>query len=105
MKLKINKDKFKQFCLLFEKYHHYYGQYEEAEISFYLDEIVGGLFPCLLNELFNAWFPELQNFDVVEYGEGGQEYHYYGYNAFEVVWDDKIGTERLYRFFEAGDNS
>lgn len=40
-----------------------YEKYSEAEISFELDEIL----PTLLENLFNAWFPELK-----EVGDGNK---------------------------------
>lgn len=103
MKPKVDKNKFEQFCLLFEKYDHYYDQYEEAEISFCIEKIAEGLVPRLLKELFNAWFPELQDFDMVEYGEEDKEYHKYGYDAFESLWYDNMTVEELYRYFETGE--
>lgn len=99
MKRTIDKEKFKRFCILFKEYNEYYTKHEEAEVTLYLDEIAGGMLPRLLEEVFNAWFPELKYFCVVEQGED-KIYRYYGYQAFEVTWGGLEGMEEQYHYFE-----
>ena len=57
----INKELWTKF---YELYRQYAAGYSEAEISFELDEIAGGLLPILLENLFNAWFPELKKWNL-----------------------------------------
>ena len=63
----------------------YAAGYSEAEISFELDEIAGGLLPTLLENLFNAWFPELK-----EVGDGNK-YRLYGYTT---LWYEELYNSR-----------
>lgn len=59
----IDKNLWTRFYELYKQYVAGYEKYSEAEISFELDEIAGGLLPTL----FNAWFPELK-----EVGDGNK---------------------------------
>lgn len=63
----IDKNLWTRFYELYRKYAAGYEKYSEAEISFELDEIAGGLLPTLLENLFNAWFPELKEVGNIDY--------------------------------------
>lgn len=66
----IDKNLWAKFYELYKQYVAGYEKYSEAEISFELDEIAGGLLPTLLENLFNAWFPELKEVELIEVGDG-----------------------------------
>lgn len=90
----IDKNLWTRFYELYRKYAAGYEKYSEAEISFELDEIAGGLLPTLLENLFNAWFPEL-----IEVGDGNK-YRLYGYEAYTVLWY-VVSSEELYNYFNS----
>ena len=77
----------------YELYKQYVAGYSEAEISFELDEIAGGLLPTLLENLFNAWFPELKEVELIEVGD-----RLYGYEAYTTLWY-AVSSEELYNYF------
>lgn len=85
----INKEKFMEFCKLMRKYNEYYSKYVDAEISLELDEIAGGIIPQLLEEVFNAWFPEFKEIDYTD----SIGYYYHGYEIFEALWYDSTSNE------------
>ena len=103
----LDYQKFVEFCKLEIEYSKYWEKYSESEISLQLDEIAGGMIPRLRKELFNAWFPQLENFDLVEQANG-EEYHHYGYDAFSCYWNwytdcDEEQIREAYDFFNTKD--
>lgn len=95
----IDKNLWTRFYELYRQYAAGYEKYSEAEISFELDEIAGGLLPTLLKSLFNAWFPELKEVELIEVGNGN-EYRLYGYEAYTVLWY-VVSSEELYNYFNS----
>lgn len=51
-----------------------------------------------MENLFDAWFPELQDVCVIEKGEG-KEYKLYGYEGYTSLWHN-LSAEELYNCFE-----
>lgn len=64
----INKELWTKFYELYKQYVAGYEKYSKAEVSFELDEIL----PTLLENLFNAWFPELKEVELIEVGDGNK---------------------------------
>lgn len=95
----IDKNLWTRFYELYKQYVAGYEKYSEAEISFELDEIAGGLLPTLLESLFNAWFPELKEVELIEVGDG-DKYRLYGYEAYTALWY-AISSEELYNYFNS----
>lgn len=94
----INKEKFIEFCKLMRKYNEYCSKYVDAEISLELDEIAGGIISQLLEELFNAWFPELKELDYTD----SSGYCYHGYEIFDTLWYNSVNNEaeELYNYLK-----
>lgn len=95
----IDKNLWTRFYELYRQYAAGHEKYSEAEISFELDEIAGGLLPILLENLFNAWFPELKEVELIEVGDGNK-YRLYGYEAYTALWY-AISSEELYNYFSS----
>lgn len=95
----IDKNLWTKFYELYRQYVVGYEKYSEAEISFELDEIAGGLLPTLLENLFNAWFPELKEVELIEVGDGNK-YRLYGYETYTALWY-AVSSEELYNYFDS----